>query len=343
MALPVPRSASVTGCRARVNFVDVTPRVHRLATLALALTAAGASACTGYELDARQDAEPEVEELHLGRVHVVLEPEGALAEDDEAFEGDEAFEVTARFAFVRGLEEDFARARIDMPVLARDELRARECIASEQLAVADAPIGELPQLHLVDAGDLRLQIGEDSVEVPLSLVPDLLPYMSGVEYLYYGDDLPAALSDEDAGGDGSAVVVEAKGSQTEELPPFQAEGTVPAALGLHATDADIAELRREAVVFRWRSVDTDDGLVTVRLTGLSGGEPAGGELTCVLTDDGEVRLPFDSLGPLGLMLDADALRVTVSRLQTSSFDAGDFMGSELVIERRERLVLPLRD
>ena len=39
---------------------------------------------------------------------------------------------------------------------------------------------------------------------------------------------------------------------------------------------------------------------------------------------------------------AEALRVTASRLQATQFDAGDFVGSELFVERREKIVLPLR-
>ncbi|MEX1364396.1 MAG: hypothetical protein AB1Z98_14815, partial [Nannocystaceae bacterium] len=121
-----------------------------------------------------------------------------------------------------------------------------------------------------------------------------------------------------------------------------AEGVVPPALTLHVTDEDLGELADDALVLRWQGEGDGEGLVTVRLTGLRGGEPVGAELTCVLSDVGQTRLSFDTLRPLGLMLDAEALRVTASRLRASSFDAGDFVGSELYVERREKLVLPLR-
>src|SRR5690606_28840079 len=130
---------------------------------------------------------------------------------------------------------------------------------------------------------------------------------------------------------------------SEELPAFRAEGTIPSALALHVTEDDLQELARGALVLRWQGTDSnDDDVVTVRLTGLQGGEPVGSELTCVLFDEGQSRLSFDSLRTLGLMLDAEALRVTVSRLHAASFDAGDFVGSELLVERREKLVLGLR-
>lgn len=299
----------------------------------------GASGCIGDDVGSRPDVGNEVGQLRLGRVHVVLEPEAAHLAEDDLDEAD-ALEITARFAFVQGLDEDFARARIDMPLLATDVVRPSDCIASDQLVTVESEVSgsDVQELQLVDAGNLNVQLGGQDVEVPLSLVPDLLPYMHGVEYLYYGEELPADFSE----GGQVEVVVEAQGSQTEELPPFRAEGVVPAALALHVTDTDLRELTKDVLVLRWQGEEDDDDLITVRLTGLQGGEPAGAELTCVLSDVGQTRLSFDSLRPLGLMLDAEALQITASRLKSSSFDAGDFAGSELFVERRESLVLPLR-
>lgn len=310
-----------------------------MAALALAVLTGGVGACTGEDLDANP-AEPEP--LRLGRVHVVLEPERDPSDESaEPVDDWDAFEVSARFAFVRGLDEDFVRARIDMPVLPSDVLAPGSCVASDQLSTVEQSESPRGELLLVDAGDLRMQIGSDaaaSFEVPVSLVPDLLPYMSGVEYLYYSEVLPPGLPD-DAG---AMVVVESKGSPSAELPAFRAEGVVPSALGLHATDDDLYELQRRALVLRWQGASEGDDVVTLRITGLQGGEPIGTELTCVLPDAGQARLAFDKLHPLGLVLDAEALRVTMSRLQAATFDAGDFTGSELLVERREDLVISLR-
>lgn len=277
--------------------------------------------------EGRTDAE--VEQLRLGRVHVVLETDG-----DEQRESDD-LEVSARFAYVRGLDEDFVRARIDMPVLANDILQASDCAASDQLNVAsEADGGELQELVLVDAGDLRVQIGEERYDVPLALVPDLLPYMSGVEYVMYGDEAAPVPAE------GIGMFVEASGSQTDELPPFNAEGQVPAALGLTLPANAGRELQRDALVLNWDSAaDSGDETITLRVTGLLGDEPTGSEVTCVVTDAGEARLKLSSLRGLGLATNADALRIEASRLTTRSFDAGDFAGSELVVERRETAIL----
>ena len=274
-------------------------------------------------------SESEVEQLRLGRVHVLLE--GGSAED----EASDDLEVSARFAYVRGLEEEFVRARIDMPVLAQDVLEPQECDATERLAASasEADGGDIQELVLVDAGDLRLNIGEERYEVPLSLVPDLLPYMSGVEYVMYSDELPAVPVD------GVQMSVEASGSQTDELPPFVTEGHVPAALDLALPPNAYGEMLRNGLVFGWHGSDDADETITVRITGLVGDEPAGSEITCVLNDIGQVRLVLGRLRALGLAANADAIEVEASRLTTRTFDVGDFAGSELVVERRETVVV----
>ncbi len=266
---------------------------------------------------------------------MVLEPEA----DPDVVNDSEAFEISARFAFVRGLDQDFVRARIDMPLLATDVVQPSDCVVTDTLVTVEPteiPQGELLQLRLVDAGDIAVRIGNHSIDLPLMIRPDLLPYMSGLEYLYVGEEAPRNL---DADG-GARVTVDAKGSQTDEFPPFRAEGIVPAPLGLDMSEADQRELANNALVLRWQAADEDE-LITVRLTGLQGGDPVGADLTCVLDDVGQTALDFGRLQTLGLMLDAESLRVTASRLQQTQFDAGDFVGSELFIERREQLIVPL--
>jgi hypothetical protein len=274
----------------------------------------------------------EADTLRLGRVHLVLEPI-----DHDGWETTEALEVTARFAFVRGLDEDFVRARIDMPVLAHHILRPSDCGISDQLAASsDSEIDskESRELVLVDAGDLTVRLPDARLDVPLSLVADLLPYMTGVEYVYYGDHIPAP-SESD-----SALLVEASGSQTGEVPAFHVEGEIPEPLELTVTDVDLAELMEDALVLRWRAGVEET--VTVRLTPLLGDEPVGDELTCVLPDQGASRLDLGKLRALGLPTFADGLRIEASRLSSQSFAAGTFTNTELVIERRDRIVVPLR-
>lgn len=283
--------------------------------------------------------EQEGEQLRLGRVHVVLEPTDDLVAPEPPVTDsvDEALEVTARFAFVRGLEEEFARARIGVPMLPHDALRPSECVPSDALTLdglEPEETADMRELVLVDAGDLRVKVGDADFDVPLSLVPDLLPYMSGVEYLQEGESVPLM-----PGGQ-PRVIVSAKGSMTEDLPPFSTEGAVPASLGMSASESDLDEQREGALVLRWTAGEAAEG-ITVRLLPLVGGEPAGDEITCVLADRGSARIDLGRLSVLGLPPQAEGVRVTASRLAVSTFDVGDFAGSELVIERRDRLYVPL--
>ena len=295
------------------------------AALVACLAVAGCTDAAGQRVDAEL---AEAGSFRLGRVHVVLEPE---AESDSADE----LQVTARFAFVRGLEEDFVRARLDMGLMPDEILKPTQCTSEDLHVVAEEEqLGDEPrELVLVDAGDLSLRLGDTRMQVPLSLVPDLLPYMSGVEYVYYGDGLPEAMD--------SMLAVEAEGSSTEELPAFLVEAPVPAGLGLTFTEEDLAELGEDALVFRW-SPRAGDNLVTVRMTPLIGGEPAGEEITCVLADAGQARLDLTELRTLGLPPAAEAVRVVASRSTSTTFDAGEFQTSELIVERRAAIQVPLR-
>jgi hypothetical protein len=290
--------------------------------------------------DATTRPDPEGEVLRLGRVHIVLEPSEDRDAADEASEesGDAQLDVTARFAFVRGLDEDLVRAHASMPVLAHEQVPLSECLPSDQLSIDPGePTGldpDIRELVLVDAGDLTVRIGDTDVEVPLELVPDLLPYMSGVEYLQEAQVVPVAA---DAVPD---VTIRAAGSQTDDLPPFVLEGRVPPALRLEASEADLDEQFSGALVIRWR--DTGVEPVIVRLLPLLGGEPVGEEITCVIADQGQGSLEFARLRTLGMPAQADAVRITASRIVVTGFDVGEFTGSELVIERRDRLYVPLR-
>ena len=147
--------------------------------------------------DVANRPDPEGEALRLGRVHIVLEPSEDRDAADDFIEANEAqLDVTARFAFVRGLDEDFVRARVGMPVLAHEQVPVTECVPSDQLAIDPGEPAvldtDMRELVLVDAGDLTVRIGDTDVDVPLALVPDLLPYMSGVEYLQEAEMVPVA-------------------------------------------------------------------------------------------------------------------------------------------------------
>ncbi len=297
------------------------------------------------------------EDLRLGRVHVVLstpmldeaDDDAEFGEFDDSSDRSDGFELTARFAMVHGLDEEFVRARADMPDLLEDLLNPGQCAAESALwpseladQTTDVDSSELGrELLLVDAGELEVQLGGARLHVPLTLVPDLLPYMSGVEYAYFADS--PVLPDMD---DPETVTVVAAGGLTDELPAFTVESPMPGALELTYTADDQASLRGPdggALVVRWDADgEDDDATVGLRLTPLLTGEPLGDDILCLVADRGQTRLDLNELRTLGFAPDADAVRIEASRTRTSLFDAGAWAGTELVVERRDAAELPLR-
>jgi hypothetical protein len=295
------------------------------------------AACTDEDPPSVSDDEGTA--LRLGRVHVVLEPSLDAADIAEA-DAPPALEVSARFAYFRGLDEDFVRARIDMPTFAGDVLQPGQCVPSHQLDMTEASgevDGEIRELVLVDAGNLTVEIGDARFDVPVSLVPDLLPYMSGVEYLYDADVMPVVLATDAP----TPVRVSAEGSRTGELPPFAVQSQVPVGLDLQATEADLRELDENVLAIRWQSRSGPTEAVVVRLASFVGSEPAGSEITCVFADDGGARLDLARIRSLGLGASGDVLQLSASRMHRTTFDTGELVGGEIVIEVRSRIALRL--
>lgn len=315
-------------------------RRARLAQIALLVGGALLSpACADEDSRSGSDDIDEGTALRLGRVHVVLEPSLDSADVAEA-DAPPALEVSARFAYFRGLDEDFVRARIDMPTLAGDLLQPGQCVPSHQLDITEVSgevDGEIRELVLVDAGNLTVEIGEARFDVPVSLVPDLLPYMSGVEYLYDADVMPVVL----AADAPTPVSVSAEGSRTDELPPFVVQSQVPVPLDLESTDTDLGELDEDALAIQWRSTPSPTEVIVVRLSSFVGSEPAGNEVTCVFTDDGEARLDLARVRSLGLGASGDIVQLSASRMHRTIFDAGELVGGEIVVEVRSRISLRL--
>lgn len=313
-------------------------RAHTLLALGFAV---GLSACSdaGPGTGTGEGGADEAEALRLGRVHLVLstlptdDPE--TTETDDALDG---FELTARFAMVRGLDEEFVRARADMPDLLEDLLNPGQCAAESSLWAFDLPPETAEPGHelvLVDAGELEVQLGDTRLEVPLSLVPDLLPYMSGVEYAYFAERSPS-LDETDA------VTVAAAGGLTDDLPAFTVDSPLPSAIELSYTAEDLASLDQGALVVRWNADTVDEATMGLRFTPTLGDEPVGDDILCLVNDRGQARLELSELRTLGFAPDADGVRVEASRTRASLFDVGAWAGTELVVERRDVATLPLR-
>lgn len=312
--------------------------------IAAAVCLAGVAACSGVVDDGGNPnnlGEPPPAHA-LARIQIVLQPPGEAPSDNPGLE------VLARFVQYRGLDEASVRARADLPQLAIDRLRPGQCLASEQLWLASEEPGPRDtvtanstsgrrELVLIDAGNLAVQIGEATVDVPLSLIPDLLPYMSGVEYDYVSETLPQRAWPRGEPSP-SALTVTVDGAGEDELAGFRVRAPIPEAVALQATPST----DRGSLLLEWRP-DGRGAPLLVRLSSFIGSEPAGDELTCLLSDAGSHRFDLDDLRSAGLDLSGDTLHLGASRFARIRFDAPELFTrdtAEVVVEvRSEALVV----
>lgn len=267
----------------------------------------------------------------LARIHVIVQPPGGFVGDEPALD------VAAVFAQYRGYDDAAARRRLDLRPLPQQRLRPGHCAPSEQLLAADEPVSKdtfgARELILLDAGNLALGLGEATIDVPLALLPDLVPTISGVTYTYASDALPpGAWPPGEPAPTELSVRVDGEG---EELPGFTLSPRMPEPIALTgAIYRQHDELRLD-----WRPEGGKEPIV-LRLVSMIGGETVGEEITCVADDDGEFAASLDDLHALGLDGGpGTALRVSAARAVRALFDTGEFIGAEAIVELRTVLVL----
>lgn len=295
-----------------------------------------AAGCGEEQSDGSRDNASEVVPIdtvgHLGRVHVILQP------SPDELEPEPQLQIQARFVEYRNVAEAFVRARAKLPVPVWEQLEPGQCVASSSLlpAAPPSPEGE-PELSLIDAGDLRVMLGTRDVVVPLVLVPDILPWLSGVEYMHVDDRIPE-LAVEPDGSFPLAITVD--GTPELGLDPFEFSIRLPAALELQGAGIGDGRLTidwqppgepTQAILLRLQAFQPSEGIP----------EPSGEELTCLVSDSGRVALEIPLLEQAGLATGAALLRVAASRFDSRTIDTGAFEGVELIVEQRDQRTLPL--
>ncbi len=291
--------------------------VRRWSCAIVALATVGLVACSGVDEPgvANSTTEPSAPG-RLARIQVVLQPPGETPDDEPALE------IAARFVQYRGLDLAAVRSRVDLPPLVLDRLRVGQCVASEQLWLgADEPPATASsgtrELVLLDAGNVAVQIGDARIDLPLSLVPDLLPYMSGIAYDHVSETLPARAWPTGEPSP-SALTITVEGAGDDELPGFTVRAPIPEAVVLQATPTP----DRGSLLLEWRP-DGRGQPVVFRLSSFIGSEPAGDEITCLFSDAGSQRVDLDDLRAAGLDISGDTLRIGTSRFARRPFDAGE--------------------
>lgn len=299
------------------------------AALGLATIACGEDPSDPGRVDAPVEASvPGVDTVgHLGRVHLVIQPQ------PDELEPEPQLQLSARFVEYRGVSEDFVRARTNLSLPVWEQLVPGQCVASVDLTpnamLEDGEVGR--ELSMLDAGDLRVALGGRELVAPLTLVPDILPWLSGVEYNTVDDRLPRLR----LRPDGRAPVhFSADGSPDGGLDGFDVTVAVPESLEL-----DTAQTSDSRLTVAWRPPGETSDTIVLRLQtfdvgddGLS--EPVGEELTCLVADSGRADLALRPLAHAGLALDAERLRVSASRFDLAKVNAGEFGDVEILVELR---------
>lgn len=290
-----------------------------------------ASACVDEPGAPTPDVEEvELETGHLGHIQVVVQPR----HDD--FGPAPAVRVEARFAEYRGLDESAARLRANVPPDPAAGLSVGECAPSNRIDLSASEIEDERELTFIDGGDLRVAIGGHDVVVPLALVPDLLEWVSGVEYVHVSERMPNI----NAAPDGvTPVSLQLEGATDAELPGFELALDLPRALELLPAVESPSEDADGALLLRWQPPGESTDTLVLQLSAYGEVAPIGDEVTCLVWDAGEARLDMTQLHTAGLA-DADLIRVTARRISKREVSAGAFDSVDVVVELRDQVDLP---
>ncbi len=273
----------------------------------------------------------------MGRVHVRLDRArtgtGPARRDEDGAE----VQVTARFVAYRGLDEGFVRARASLPLLPTDLVERDRCVPEDRVLAdlaAEAELDTEPdpggrELVLVDAGRVTVSLGEVVVPVPVALVPDLLPYMSGVEYAQQVEPADAVTDLSEVAG--LTVRARAEGNPAFGMPALDVDVRVP-----QAPDLAVERSPEGTLSLAWVPADDASPLV-LRVEASVGDGAEASAIVCVLSDDGDAWIDLTDVSGLD---DEGDLQVSASRLHAVTPADGTFGELQLVVEVRDTTILP---
>jgi hypothetical protein len=181
-------------------------------------------------------------------------------------------------------------------------------------------------------------LGNRELVTPLALVPDILPWLSGVEYAQVDDRIPRLAVEPDGT---SPIIVSVDGSPDGALEAFSASVAIPVPLVL-----ETAKVADDRLTIDWRPPGHNPQTIVLRLQAFTPSvdgvrEPAGEEITCLVSDTGRADLALGPFEGAGLGAGAELLRVSASRFDTLSISAGSFGNVDVFVELRAQKILPL--
>ena len=271
--------------------------------------------------------EPSLEVEHLARIHV------------SAFDGGHGprgatLAVDARFAAFHGLDLEEAAIRASVPPLWAELLTPGECVALPRTGRGDARESDPDndrELSLLDAGDLRVTLGDLEQALPIVLVPDLVPWVSGVEYAWTSQTRRDGLAGPSRADDEPLPVsIQATGGDAE-LPGFSLQTTLPSPIELVADDGPSPT---DGFALSWSRGDAGE----LMLLEFSSQRPEQGRPTiaCRVEDEGRAAISRATLASAGLRVDGPLL-IVARRQRVERTAIGAFDAVELVAESTHAL------
>ncbi len=274
--------------------------MRRLAPIALAVVFA--AGCTGR--DAVRDAGDAVR----GLVRVDL----SYTHTAGMLPGDARFDAQARFVRYRSFDTASVPTILgiaDFESLPLDGCKASDGTAELDSALAADSVAPTAEVALLDAGNLDLRGPIDRAAITERHYPELVPFVSGVDY--GGDEMsPVAL----ALGQPYQVV----GEGGNEVGPFSATVTAPRSFPTLSVDL----LHRGSDLdVRWSTETAPTSeplLIEARWSSRIGGTHT---VRCRVRDDGAFSIAHDAFAELPATTALSSATVTATRLQRAPFVA----------------------
>ena len=301
-----------------------------------------------------QDLDSDIQAQRMARIHLRLESQNHFMEGQDWLKSSELapIQIRGHFAEYRGLVPNFVRAYIHAPEFAWEWLEPSKCGVQADLiplAWSENQRQDDRELALLDVGDIYWRYGDNNLDVSLRLLPDLMPYVSGVEYFADSSWIEQRAHSREA----ELATLHIEGNGDREFQPLVFSAPIPPTLQL---DFDLSQSPAQPFRFQWKS---DSGNLpssnlintwfVLRLQGVRQNESTGQELICLVSnrkDNGETidhgagTINLAELAEQGLDLEGDGLKVAASHISESIVQVGPFANTELLIEREMTEILP---
>jgi hypothetical protein len=297
-------------------------RTNRL--LVVALVAPLAAACAGGP-----DLSPDAQGAQAGAARVQLIVTRTLPSS-----ADVRVDADARFVRYSGVGADSAQTLAG--IVSPDAIALGTCGVLDPGQAVDSALSNQPSsqidLRLVDAGALRLQIGDGlSLQLLPERAPDILPFLSGVQYGASEVTQAPVL-------DGADVrFAAAGGDAVDDLGAFGTVATFPSEVRIaQVAGMDpnagpvVVSLRTPPVNVRWLPdpAPGPDDAVYVELRTLA---DSAASFACHVADEGSVDIPITAAQSLPDAARGDgSVWLSVTRVRTLSLDAPAFGGSSVL-------------